>query len=265
MSQQRKEPEGWRPRHVLILFTIGVTTAIVSTTAYFSYRVVLGLIENNLHRNALLQVRQGAAKIDGWLAVRKAEMEAIANNRAVQTVDWSVASPYLQGEVDRIRELQLLALVKGDGSYYSTKSIEGQSEGAEGQYFPREMGEETVVSDPIISQLTGLTEVNISTPIRSSPDRAAADGKKWIGQLVGEVSLDRLWEVISEITFGKESYVFAINSQGELIVHPEQEARERPPSFLQAKEEIQKISLMVKQQSDMELLQLEFQLLQRFF
>ena len=256
MSQQRKEREEWQPRHVLILFTIGVTTAIVSATAYFSYRVVRGLIENNLQENALLQVQQGAAKIDGWLAVRKAEMEAIAHNQAVQSIDWSVASPYLQREVDRIRELQLLALVKGDGSYYSTKiEIEGQNDRGGRQYLPIERIEKTLVSDPIISQLTGLAKVNITTQIGSSsgPD----DVPKSIGKLVGEVSLDRLWEVISEISFGEESYAFAINSQGELIVHPEAEARDRPPSFLQAKEDIQKISMMVKQQRDMELLQLD--------
>lgn len=261
MIQQRKEPEEWRPRHVLILFTIGVTTAIVSATAYFSYRVVRGLIENNLHRNALLQVRQGAAKIDGWLAVRKAEMEAIANDRAVQSLNWSVASPYLQGEVDRIRTLQMLALVKGDGSYYSTKmDFEGQNYQAESEDLPREMGENTVVSDPIISQLTGLAEVNISTPIRSSialnsPDGTAADGEKRMGQLVGEVSLDHLWEVISEISFGKESYAFALNSQAEPIVHPHQNAM--GTSFLQAKEDIQTMGMGVKQQSNMELMQLD--------
>ncbi|MGK7902680.1 MAG: ATP-binding protein [Hormoscilla sp.] len=251
MSQQRKEGEEWRPRHVLILFTIGVTTAIVSATAYFSYRVVRGLIENNLHRNALLQVRQGAAKIDGWLAVRKAEVEAIAHVRAVQSLNWSVASPYLQREVARIRSLQMLALVKADGSYYSTNmDFEGQNYQAEPENLPREMGENTVVSDPIISQLTGLAEVNISTPIRSSILLNSPGS-----QLVGEVSLDHLWEVISEISFGKESYAFALNSQAEPIVHPHQNAM--GTSFLQAKEDIQTIGMGAKQQSNMELMQLD--------
>jgi len=251
MSQQRKEGEKWRPRHVLMLFTIGVTTAIVSVTAYFSYRVVRGLIEKNLQENALLQVQQGAAKIDGWLAARKAEVEAIANDRAVQSLNWSVASPYLQREVARIRALQMLALVKGDGSYYSTEiDLAGQNHQAEPGNLPREMGENTVVSDPIISQLTGLVEVKISTPIGSSIPLNSAGS-----QLVGEVSLDHLWEVISEISFGSESYAFALNSQAEPIVDPEQKAM--GTSFLQAKEDIQTIAMGVKQQSNMELLQLD--------
>ena len=275
----------WRSRHLLIGLTIAATAIAVSATAIFSYRLLRGLILDNLKDNALLQVRQGVSQIDGWLGARKSEVEAIANRPAVRSLNWSVARPNLQLEVDRLPDFHMLVLAIADGSYYTTKT--GFAAGKtirDRRHFQAAMAGETLVDDPVVSRSTGVRHVIIATPIWSvapfnrsdrSPETEAIRARslaalqlledsepKPIGEFAGAISVDRLSEVVAQISFGKDSYAFALNSRGEPIVHPDPSliATQDVPtsSFLQATDpDLRQIAAqMVDKQSNIELVQL---------
>jgi len=88
----------------------------ISTTACISYFFVRGLILDNLKQIALLKLEKGTDEIDRWLSSRKAEIETIAYDPTVSTLNWKLVEPQLQREIYRLKEYFILSLTQPDGS-----------------------------------------------------------------------------------------------------------------------------------------------------
>lgn len=203
-------------RNLLVRLIIGSTTLIVGASAYWSYRIVYTLILNNLKENVLLEVQRGGNEIDQWLAVRKAEVETIANTPMVRTMDWSVVGPYTKAEIVRSNDFFIFAMVEPDGSFYNTKVGRSQKNASHRKYFQKAMAGQTNVSDPFIGLETGIPTVAIAAPIWSSTD----SDRYPIGDINGNVRLDRIIDIIKQLDYGADSYPFALNAEGGAIVHP---------------------------------------------
>ncbi|HIK27867.1 MAG: response regulator [Oscillatoriaceae bacterium SKW80] len=220
-----------RRRHLTRLLPIAGTTIALTVTAILSYSYVRGLILEKLKLNVLLTVEKGRDNIDSWLAKRKAEIETLANSPLLQTLEPSVVDSYLKTEDKRLKDFFLLAMVKPNGEFYTTKGGRGNIK--DRKHIQRALAGELYISDPVISRSTGVVNVAVAAPIWSNQP----DVKNPIGVLTGNIKLDRIATVVNDLKYGTESYAFALNSEGVPIVHPDPTVignLDKPkPSFLQ--------------------------------
>lgn len=205
------------------LLILGGTILAASIIGCISYQSVGRLIITKSERNALLEVRDRANKIDRWLGTRKAEIEILAHTPPVRSMNWSVAGPYLKSEVNRLQEFQHFALIAPDGSYFTTKVGRALINVSDRQHFKKAMAGEVYVSDPTISRtLKGQSIVPISAPVWSnSANSIDKTAEKPIGVMNGVISIDRIAEVVGKLEYGAGTYAFVLNSQGVPIVHPD--------------------------------------------
>ncbi len=205
-------------RSFLTRLIITSTTLVVSIAAYFSYQTVRNMALENLKGNAMFEVKRGVDDVDNWLATLQAKTDILANTAPVQSLDWSIASPYLVAEQKRIGVFVLIGLAQSDGSRQSTATTVKQQKISDRQWFQKAMLGKTNVDDPIIGRTIGIPLITIAVPIR---DRAQSVSSP-IGVLFCAVSVERVAQAINQIKYGKNSYAFALNSKGQVIVHPDQ-------------------------------------------
>ncbi|BAY13646.1 response regulator [Calothrix sp. NIES-2098] len=234
----------WQSRRNVSFLLIAGMILVVGTTAVASYWFVRNLILKGLQENALLRVQQAGYEIDQWLATLLAQVEVVANNQAVRSLNWSQAEPYLQLEVNHLPDINSFLLALPNGSYYTTKAGFVKDRNiSDRRHFQQAIIGNTLVDDPVVSRSTGIRHVNIAVPIWSvSPLRHVsldaeaaqvrarslqalgiatnADQKpKPIGELSGQVAVNRISEVIAKTRFSQGSYAFALDSQGFPIAH----------------------------------------------
>ena len=201
-------------RHLLTLLILGTTALTISTTACISYFFVRGLILDNLKQIALLKLEKGTDEIDRWLSSRKAEIETIACDPTVSTLNWKLVEPQLQGKIYRLKEYFILSLTQPDGSFINTLGNRANSK--DRQHFQKAMAGQINVSDPLIGRSTKVATIIISAPIWALPPAP----NQVIGVLSGGIKLDKVVSVTNSLQYGSDSYAFALNSQGVPIVHP---------------------------------------------
>jgi len=200
-------------RHLLTLLVLGCTALSLSSTACISYFFVRGLILDNLKEVALLKLEKGTDEIDCWLSSRKAEIETIAYDPTVRTLNWKLVEPRLQGEVYRLKEYSMLSLIQPNGSAINTLGNFANSKGR--QHFQKAIAGKINVSDPLIGDNAKVPTLFISAPIWALPPAP----NKVIGVLSGSIKLDRVASVTNSLQYGSESYAFALNSKGVPIVN----------------------------------------------
>ena len=203
-------------RNLLIRFILGGTTLVVSISAYFSYQAARNMMLKDLRQSAFVEVQRGVAKIDQWLYLRQVEVETLANTSTVRSLNWSAADPYLKAEVKRINEFFLFQIANPDGSYSNTKVGRANKNIQDRDYFQKAILGKSNISDPFISRSTGIPLIAIATPIWSNSARSSSP----IGAFQGNVRVDHIAEVVNSLHYDTNSYAFALNSQGQAIVHP---------------------------------------------
>ncbi|MEH1835739.1 MAG: ATP-binding protein [Nostoc sp.] len=202
--------------NLLIRFILGGTTLIVSISAYFSYEAARKITLEELRGRAFLEVQRGVDEIEEWLHVRKVEVQTLAHTSTVRSLDWSVADPYLKSEVEQIDEFFFFQMVTPDGSYSNTKVGRSNKNIKDRDYVQKALAGKSNISDPFISRSTGIPLIAISTPIWSNSPTIRSP----IGTFQGVVKVDHIAQVVNSLHYGNNSYAFALNSQGQAIVHP---------------------------------------------
>lgn len=224
----------------LLKIIIGITTLGVSLATYYSYQVLRNSFLESLKQNAILEVQQGVDKVDKWLATQKAETAAIARTPTLQTMDWSQVEPYYRSELTILKDFFYFAMVNPDGSFYSTKV--GFAKGKnikDRKHVIEAMTGKIYVSDPVPARsLNDTTIVVVTAPVWS----VNPEDKTPIGVTSGIMSLEQVTNVVTNLKYGKGSYAFALNSEGEPIIYADDRAREKQqnPDFQRIREQIQK-------------------------
>lgn len=282
--QARYQPS-WQPQKSFIsLLLINSTIVAVGATALISYGIVRSLIVESLKSNALLQVQNAGDESDQWLSNLLAQVELMANTPQVRSLDWSVAEPYLQLELDRLPDFTAFQMAKPDGSYYITTV--GFAKGknmSDRPFFVQAMAGEANIDDPVIGRNSGIWNAHVTAPIWSVPrfrrsqltkEQAVVRGRslgffnhardpyqkvKPIGVLSSSIPVVHLSEIVAKISSGEGSYAFALDSKGQVLAHPNKHLVEKPNSFLTvADPALARIShAMVKRQRGIELVQME--------
>lgn len=227
--QQKKRSRALTTPLILI-----ITTLAIGVTVTTSYKVLKELILGRLQEKALLQIHQGTDEIDQWLATRSAEVQTIANTDIVRSLTWPDINPYLQREIKRINEFFVFGITYPNGSFYTTEAGKSDKKNGDRDYIQKGLAGQVNISDPFIGRTTGIPAIAIASPIRQSNDLAATPR----GVIFGSLKVDRVTQVVNQLNYGKNSYAFALNSQGQAIIHPKSEfmfSADKPaPSLLQS-------------------------------
>lgn len=215
MKLKRFKPISDAKRNFFMRLLIGSTALVLSVAAYSSYQVVRNTMLESLKRNAFLEVQQGGDDLDRWLSNLKTHIETLANNPIVRSMDWSQAEPYLKAEVLRFSDSYAMAMARPDG----WRTVTGGSPTSirDRQYFQRAIAGQTNISDPLISRAAGVPTIAAATPIRQGFDTSSSPS----GTLQNLVRLDRIAQVVNNVRYGDRSYAFALDSNGNAIVHPD--------------------------------------------
>ncbi|MDZ8187517.1 MAG: ATP-binding protein [Nostoc sp. ChiSLP02] len=246
-------------QNLLLPFVLGGTTIIVSISAYCTYLAARNMALADLKQSAFQEVKTGVDEIEEWLHVRNVEVQTLGNTSTVRSLDWSVAEPYLQAEVKRINEFFFFQIATLNGLYSNTKVGRSTKNIKDRDYFQKALAGQSNISDPFISRSTGIPLIAIATPIWLNPQ---ANGSP-IGVFLGTVKVDRVTKVVNSLRYGKNSYAFALNSQGQAIVHPDKtlmSTLEKPgPSLLKiADRNLNAIAKqMVNKQQGIELMEID--------
>ncbi|WP_449421015.1 hybrid sensor histidine kinase/response regulator [Phormidium nigroviride] len=237
-SIEQSSKQIFRPNQILISRSyltrtiIASTTIVVSIAAYFSYQSVRNIVLENLKLNAMFEVKGGVKEVDSWLATLKAKMDILANTAPVKSLDWSIASPYLVAEQKRSGVFASLSIVQADGSRETTLPNAKRVNMSDRLWFQKAMSGQIYVNDPVISRGSGKPVITIAAPIIAQ----AESDKSPIGVILCGVSTDRVAQVVNQIKYDKDSYAFALNSKGQVIIHPDRtlmSTAEKPgPSLL---------------------------------
>jgi signal transduction histidine kinase len=214
-TTRQKSEKSASVRNLLMRLLIGGTTLVVTASAYYSYQLVRNLMLESLKQNAFLETQQSGKEIDRWLSRLKAQLETLADTPTVRSLDKAKAAPYLRSQVVRIDDLAALAIAKPDGTL---TRIDGTLANIQNQaYFQKAIAGQTTVSDPVSDPTTKASAIVIAAPIRQSFDVNSTP----IGVMQSQVNLDRVNLVVENLHFGENSYAFALNSQGRVIVQPD--------------------------------------------
>ena len=205
-------------RSTLTRLSIGITILAISGIAYVSYRAARNLILDALKQAALVVVQQGVDEVDKWLAIRKAEVNTIANSPSLKTMDWTIAIPYLEAEIKRMDAFYHFGLVYPNGEYYVTNLGKADANLSDRSHIQAGLSGKIVVSNPVISRTQGFPVVIIVAPIWSE----APHTSDIVGLNTGVIDIDRLAKVVNGLSYGERSYAFALNSEGIPIIHPDE-------------------------------------------
>lgn len=213
-------------------FILGGITLGIGVISIVSYWVVRGIILQQLQEKALLQVRQGSDEIDQWLAIGVSEIQTLANTETVRSLNWLRMEPYLKTEIRRT-DFFSLALSHSNGSYYTTQVGKALTNNKDRDFIQKAIAGQTNISDPFISRSSGMAVIAIASPVLQN-----SNTKRPIAAFTGTLKVYRVSQVVNQLHYGNGSYAFALNSQGQAIVHPNRSLMstvEKPaPSFLES-------------------------------
>ncbi len=194
--------------------TIVTVLLLMSSSAYYSYRVIYDLALESLKKNAFLETQRGATEIDVWLSRLKIHVNTLASTDVVRSMKWKLIEPYLRTEVPRFQGTQTIAVGKPDGWREAVGTKPANV--ADRQYFKKAMQGYTNVSDPLINRAMKTPSIGIAAPIYA---KAETSGHP-IGEIHSFVKLDRVSQIVNQVKFSPDSYAFALSSEGKAIVHP---------------------------------------------
>lgn len=236
--------KGKVPQKYLSRLLLGSIIVAFGSTSILSYILLRTFLWKSLKASTIHQVQNATYEVDQWLSNLDAQIEILADSPEVRSLDWSIAGPYLQLELQRLPDFFAFSIAKPDGSHANTKlGIVKTHNIKKRAYFQKAIAGSVVIDDPIIGYTDKIRESHIAEPIWSVPpfnrgritrDQAiirtrslaslnlAADPYQKpqpIGILTGKVSVDRVRSAIKRITENTNSYALALalDSKGLII------------------------------------------------
>ncbi len=282
--QSKYRPTYQLQKNPISTLLLGVAIVVVGGTALVSYGILRNLMFSHLQEEALSEVQKAADKIDDWLSDQLVAVKLMADTPSVRSLDWSVAEPYLQLELDRMPDFESLAVVKLDGSDYNTR-VNGLVPNVnilDRPYLQRALAGEANIDDPTISRSTTTWNAHVVAPIWSVPrlNRQALTAKQLairskslaffnlpadpnqkprpIGALMAIISVERLSELVQKLNSEEGRYAIAVDSKGNALVYPDKNLLKSPHNLQKSTDSTLAsiATAMVNQQKDVKLVQL---------
>jgi len=197
----------------LFLITSVVIVSVISASSYITLR---NLILDQIKERVFLQVSAASDQINEWVEVHSLAIKLSANTNAVRTMKWQKVLPIFKFVKGRFNEFVIFFLGFPNGSNYNT--VEGKTHYSikDRRYFQKAIAGQFNISNPIIGRTTKVPIITIASPIHRTYDLNSST----IGHIHGSLPITKIVQVTNEVHYGKNSYAFLLNSDGEAIVHP---------------------------------------------
>ena len=205
----------------LILFTL----ALIGLSA-IAYALARSAMISQTEEHLAFVARSTASQISQWVGERRGDVETYSINPLLlrTLLEWEKnpelvlqSASYLKTSMESMEgQYELIALADAtgkviatsDGSHERGIDISGRA------YFQSSIRGEVAVSDALISMASGNAIFVISAPMRH--------GRKITGVALCAISLAVMdARFIAPVRVGSEGYLWIINQQGKVLVHPD--------------------------------------------
>lgn len=205
---------------------INIKSIKVKLVVYFSILILVSSIANGLTSlqsasTSLIEAAEKSVALAAFEAARLTEsrietqektLEMIAFRHDIQTMDWEIQQPILQGQVARTNFLDI-GIVDLDGT--ATYSDGSTAELGDRDYIKKALKGEINVSDLIVSRVTNEIVLMYAAPIER-------DGQI-VGALIGRRDGNSLSAIVDDTGYGENGYGYMINGSGVIVAHPDRE------------------------------------------
>ncbi len=201
-------------RKMVLAFMIPITVSIITVIA-ITYTNLSAEKNREIRSTNSLLLANMAGRIDKF----ESEVELLAQNGAVLSMDPNQAEPYLQSFMQTEGEVWSHFLIT-DGTGTNLAHTDGESARgvsiADRAYFTVPWNEGTThIAQPTISKSTGNKILAIGTPLYK-------DGAQ-VGVLVGFVRLEYISQSLNDHALTQNSFSFMLNPNGAVSAHPNED------------------------------------------
>lgn len=150
------------------------------------------------------------------------ELEAIASNEVIKTMDLQKQKRILQDELRRLDYLTLAVVTPDGTAHYLDGST---ADLADRDYIQEAFKGQTTMSDVILSRATNELVMMIATPIELYGDI--------VGVLIARIDGFYLSDIVDTMKFGETGYAFILNEAGTFLAHPNRELVEQQVNYIE--------------------------------
>lgn len=194
---------------ILIFFSL-LILAITMTISLSSVSTGTSLLENNTRSSVKKLAEDDAKIIESRMNTLIKELTVLSFQREVISMNLNTQITTLKNELSNTSFMEL-AIVSKDGIANYTDG--SNADLSDRDYIKAALGGTAMVSDVIISKVTGQPVVMVAVPIK--------EGNTVEGALIGRMDGNTLSKLAADCGYGKSGYAFMINSAGQIIAHKE--------------------------------------------
>ena len=151
-----------------------------------------------------------AGDVNDWLEAHKLEVAALALAPVLQTGNVEQIRPFLVDAVKANGRYETMTYITPQGMSYNSRG--GVVDMTQRVYFQKALKGEVVVSDPLVSAVTGGLVTVVASPVKSAG--------RITGVFTATMSLAELSKKIGEVKIGKTGYAYMLQGDGVTIANP---------------------------------------------
>lgn len=199
----------------LLLMVIPIFIVALSAIAYMNHLKAKEFLVANFENEANVKLTLVQSKVDDWIGLHKNSLTLLSSSEQIKSGDQEKQLPYFKEILDKHSEYEMI-MISNDKTGKHVLTSGGQTTDiSDRDYFKRSVTGEIVVSDPLISKVSGKIVLVVSVPIMK--------GSQVTGVLGATIFVDQLIEVVNSEKLGKTGYAYLFNQDGLILAHPNKE------------------------------------------
>lgn len=191
-----------------VLLIVLVSISLGGFSIYTSQNSIVDEAETGLSKFSNEGAKVTSSRING----QKNILDIIANVDAIRSMDLEVQMKSLKNNKENTSFLDL-GIVYPDGTtYYSDGSTANLGDRS---YVKKAFDGDSNISDVLISKVTNEPVLMYATPVK--------ENGQVIAVLIGRRDANNLSKIIGDMKYGESGYSYIINSDGNMVAHPDKE------------------------------------------
>ena len=194
-----------------VIATLMVIT--LSILAGLNYWQAQQIIVQDAEKELAVAAKSRSVEIGMWLENRGSELAALARSPIMAGGKREDMVAYLRAEIAQNKLYENIFWTDEKGDYVDINGVAGNS--ASRAYFQGAMKGNRVITDPMISPVSGKLVVVIAQPIRAN--------QRIIGILAGAIDIDNVANMVTSVKVGQTGYAYLLRGDGTVVIHPNKE------------------------------------------
>lgn len=200
---------------VLALFLLVVLT-LMGIVMLITGVLTRSLVHQLVVENARALAHHQSHILALWQRERMADLQQLANNDLLETMDWEQIEPYLLRQIEEAFPYYLIFFVADPEGNYNTTLTRDAGNIADREYFGQVMEGQTVITGPLLSRSTDQRVIIVATPIWNQ-DRTAVQGVLGLS-----MDLEELLRVSRDLMVSaQQDSLYLVDEHGYFIIHPD--------------------------------------------